>query len=187
MGWVAEADGGSRGNPGPAAYGSALLRDGVLVADRGETIGIATNNVAEYRGLIAALELYHEHAEGAVLEVRMDSKLVVEQMSGNWQIKDAALKKYLKEEILAAYLRDNTNASVLNADGSYRVTRYETAEDLVEAAPKPVKEGVTKEEAALLNIQKGDLQLCVKSTAFDANEQVLYARMVDVEETTLIT
>jgi broad specificity phosphatase PhoE/ribonuclease HI len=87
MGWTAEADGGSRGNPGPASYGAALLRDGVLVADRGETIGRATNNVAEYRGLIAALELAREHAGGAPVEVRMDSKLVVEQMAGRWKIK----------------------------------------------------------------------------------------------------
>ncbi|GAA3530473.1 bifunctional RNase H/acid phosphatase [Aeromicrobium flavum] len=87
MGWTAEADGGSRGNPGPASYGAALLRDGVLVADRGETIGRATNNVAEYRGLIAALELAREHAGGAPLEMRMDSKLVIEQMAGRWKIK----------------------------------------------------------------------------------------------------
>jgi len=92
MGWVAEADGGSRGNPGPAAYGSALLRDGLLVADRGETIGIATNNVAEYRGLISALELAREHAPGQPLEVRMDSKLVIEQMAGRWKIKHPDMK-----------------------------------------------------------------------------------------------
>ena len=86
---VAEADGGSRGNPGNAAYG-AVLKDratGEVIAERGERIGVATNNVAEYRGLIAALELYRDHAEGAELEVLMDSKLVVEQMSGRWKIK----------------------------------------------------------------------------------------------------
>jgi ribonuclease H / adenosylcobalamin/alpha-ribazole phosphatase len=91
---VAEADGGSRGNPGNAAYG-AVLKDvdtGAVIAERAERIGVATNNVAEYRGLIAALELYHEHAEGAVLEVRMDSKLVVEQMRGNWKIKHPSMK-----------------------------------------------------------------------------------------------
>ncbi|MBC9225553.1 bifunctional RNase H/acid phosphatase [Aeromicrobium sp. 636] len=92
MGWTAEADGGSRGNPGPASYGAALLRDGVLVADRGETIGRATNNVAEYRGLIAALELAREHAPGEPLEMRMDSKLVIEQMAGRWKIKHPDMK-----------------------------------------------------------------------------------------------
>ena len=86
---VIEADGGSRGNPGQAAYG-AVLKDahtGAVIAERAEAIGVATNNVAEYRGLIAGLELYNEHTPEADLEVRMDSKLVVEQMSGNWKIK----------------------------------------------------------------------------------------------------
>lgn len=86
---LVEADGGSRGNPGNAAYG-AVLKDaetGEVIAERGERIGVATNNVAEYRGLIAGLELYRAYADGAPLEVRMDSKLVVEQMSGRWKIK----------------------------------------------------------------------------------------------------
>ncbi len=86
---VIEADGGSRGNPGEAAYGAVLMDadTGDVIAERAERIGIATNNVAEYRGLIAGLELYNEHTPGADLEVRMDSKLVVEQMSGRWKIK----------------------------------------------------------------------------------------------------
>ena len=89
-----EADGGSRGNPGQAAYG-AVLMDAVtreVSAERAECIGVATNNVAEYRGLIAGLELYNEHASGAALEVRMDSRLVVEQMSGRWKIKHPDMK-----------------------------------------------------------------------------------------------
>jgi ribonuclease H / adenosylcobalamin/alpha-ribazole phosphatase len=91
---VIEADGGSRGNPGAAAYG-AVLKDattGAVIAEAAETIGVATNNVAEYRGLIAGLELYHDHAPDAELEVRMDSKLVVEQMSGRWKIKHPDMK-----------------------------------------------------------------------------------------------
>ena len=91
--WI-EADGGSRGNPGPSAYG-AVLKDaatGETIAERGETIGVATNNVAEYRGMIAGLELYREHTPDAALEVRMDSRLVVEQMSGNWKIKHPDMK-----------------------------------------------------------------------------------------------
>jgi probable phosphoglycerate mutase len=91
---VIEADGGSRGNPGPAAYG-AVLKDadtGEVIAEAAESIGVATNNVAEYRGLIAGLELYREHAPEADLEVRMDSKLVVEQMSGRWKIKHPDMK-----------------------------------------------------------------------------------------------
>jgi probable phosphoglycerate mutase len=91
---VVEADGGSRGNPGPAAYG-ALVRDadsGQVLATRGETIGTATNNVAEYRGLVAGLELAAAHAPDADVEVRMDSKLVVEQMAGRWKVKHPAMK-----------------------------------------------------------------------------------------------
>ncbi len=91
---VIEADGGSRGNPGDAAYG-AVLKDagtGETIAERAEPIGVATNNVAEYRGLIAGLELYNEHTPEADLEVRMDSKLVVEQMSGRWKIKHPDMK-----------------------------------------------------------------------------------------------
>jgi broad specificity phosphatase PhoE/ribonuclease HI len=86
---VLEADGGSRGNPGPAAYG-AVLKDadtGAVLAEDGTTIGVASNNVAEYSGLIAGLKLARELAPGADVEVRMDSKLVVEQMSGRWRIK----------------------------------------------------------------------------------------------------
>ncbi len=90
---IVEADGGSRGNPGPAGYG-ALVRDpitGQVLAERGETIGRATNNVAEYRGLIAGLEAVTAFQPSSV-EVRMDSKLVVEQMSGRWKIKHADLQ-----------------------------------------------------------------------------------------------
>lgn len=89
-----EADGGSRGNPGQAAYGAVLMdaTTGAVIAEHTECIGVATNNVAEYRGLIAGLELYNEHAPEADLEVRMDSKLVVEQMSGNWKIKHPDMK-----------------------------------------------------------------------------------------------
>lgn len=86
---IVEADGGSRGNPGPAAYG-AVLKDaatGAVIAEDGTTIGVATNNVAEYSGLIAGLELAAAYAPGATISVRMDSKLVIEQMSGRWQIK----------------------------------------------------------------------------------------------------
>jgi len=96
---VVEADGASRNNPGPSAYG-ALLRDpdtGEVIAERGEAIGVATNNVAEYRGLIAGLELAAQHAPGADIEVRMDSKLVVEQMSGTWKVKHPSMKPLAAE------------------------------------------------------------------------------------------
>lgn len=91
---LVEADGGSRGNPGPAAYG-AVLKDAVtgeVIAEDGTAIGVATNNVAEYSGLIAGLRLAAAHAPGARIEVRMDSKLVVEQMSGRWRVKHPDMK-----------------------------------------------------------------------------------------------
>jgi ribonuclease H / adenosylcobalamin/alpha-ribazole phosphatase len=89
---VVEADGGSRGNPGPAGYGAVVFADdGSLLAERAEGIGVATNNVAEYQGLIAGLGAARELGATTVT-VRMDSKLVVEQMSGRWQIKHESLK-----------------------------------------------------------------------------------------------
>jgi ribonuclease H / adenosylcobalamin/alpha-ribazole phosphatase len=91
---IVEADGGSRGNPGPAAYG-AVVRDAQtsrVLAAEGMPIGWATNNVAEYRGLIAGLEMARELDPAAGLEVRMDSKLVIEQMAGRWKIKHADMK-----------------------------------------------------------------------------------------------
>ena len=91
---IVEADGGSRGNPGPAAYG-AVVRDAQtsrVLAAEGMPIGRATNNVAEYRGLIAGLEMARELDPAAGLEVRMDSKLVIEQMAGRWKIKHADMK-----------------------------------------------------------------------------------------------
>lgn len=85
---LVEADGGSRGNPGPAGYGAVVLdaRHDAVLAERKEAIGRATNNVAEYRGLIAGLEAAAELGATEVA-VSMDSKLVVEQMSGRWKVK----------------------------------------------------------------------------------------------------
>jgi len=96
---VVEADGGSRGNPGPAAYG-AVLKDadtGEVIAEDGTTIGVASNNVAEYSGLVAGLRMAAELTPDADLEVRMDSKLVVEQMSGRWKIKHPDMRALAME------------------------------------------------------------------------------------------
>ncbi|MFC3688043.1 bifunctional RNase H/acid phosphatase [Aquipuribacter hungaricus] len=89
---VVEADGGSRGNPGPSGFG-ALVREagGGLLAEAGERCGLTTNNVAEYSGLLAGLRMAAAVDPSARVEVRMDSKLVVEQMSGRWKIKDRRL------------------------------------------------------------------------------------------------
>jgi broad specificity phosphatase PhoE/ribonuclease HI len=101
---VLEADGGSRGNPGPSAYG-AVLKDaqtGEVIAEEGTAIGVATNNVAEYSGLIAGLRMAAELVPDAALEVRMDSKLVVEQMSGRWKIKHPDMVPLAAEASLLA-------------------------------------------------------------------------------------
>jgi ribonuclease H / adenosylcobalamin/alpha-ribazole phosphatase len=165
---IVEADGGSRGNPGPSAYG-AVLKDaetGEVIAQRSETIGVATNNVAEYRGLIAGLELAAEHAPEAEIEVRMDSKLVVEQMAGNWKIKHPSMKPLASEanglaptgttytwvpraenahadrlanEALDAERRGGSEAAVVSSSG---VTRTDTS--AASATPRP--EGESSEE-----------------------------------------
>jgi len=95
---IVEADGGSRGNPGPAGFGAVVLDavTGEVLAERAAGIGRATNNVAEYGGLIAGLTAALE-LDPAELEVRMDSKLVVEQMSGRWQVKHPAMKPLAAE------------------------------------------------------------------------------------------
>ncbi|MFF5338915.1 bifunctional RNase H/acid phosphatase [Streptomyces sp. NPDC013181] len=103
--FVVEADGGSRGNPGPAGYGAVVIDPdtGGTLAEAAEYIGFATNNVAEYRGLLAGLRAVRSllpdgaGAADVAVHVRMDSKLVVEQMSGRWKIKHPDLKPLAAE------------------------------------------------------------------------------------------
>jgi ribonuclease H / adenosylcobalamin/alpha-ribazole phosphatase len=95
---VVEADGGARGNPGPAGWG-AVVREaatGEVLLERSEAIGRATNNVAEYRGLIAGLQAAADLRASSV-EVKMDSKLVIEQMTGRWKIKHPGLRPLAAE------------------------------------------------------------------------------------------
>lgn len=96
---VIEADGGSRGNPGLAGYGAVVrdARTGEVLAEVSEPIGRATNNVAEYTGLLAGLRAAADLAPGAETEVRMDSRLVVEQMSGRWKIKHPDLRSLAEQ------------------------------------------------------------------------------------------
>ncbi|MCU0300532.1 MAG: bifunctional RNase H/acid phosphatase [Candidatus Nanopelagicales bacterium] len=92
---VVEADGGSRGNPGPAAYG-AVVRDGdtgEVLVELADFLGTQTNNVAEYEGVIAGLAAAREIDAHARVEARLDSRLVVEQLSGGWSIKNATLRQ----------------------------------------------------------------------------------------------
>ncbi|WP_020116018.1 bifunctional RNase H/acid phosphatase [Streptomyces canus] len=92
--FIVEADGGSRGNPGPAGYGCVVLDavTGETLVEAYEYLGVVTNNVAEYRGLLAGLRAAHDLDPTARVHVRMDSKLVVEQMSGRWKIKHPDMK-----------------------------------------------------------------------------------------------
>ncbi len=86
---IVEADGGSRGNPGIAAGGSVVIDEatGEVLAELGVYVGVATNNVAEYSGMIAGVTRALAIDPNAELRIRLDSKLVVEQMSGRWKIK----------------------------------------------------------------------------------------------------
>ena len=92
---IVYADGGSRGNPGVAGYGAVVIdaATGDLLAERAEPLGIASNNVAEYRGLIAGLMAAAQIDPRARIEARLDSKLVVEQMSGTWKIKHEDMRR----------------------------------------------------------------------------------------------
>ncbi len=92
---VVETDGGSRGNPGHAGYG-ALVRDpdsGRILAETAEYLGVVSNNVAEYSGLVAGLQLALAQDPDARIHVKMDSKLAVEQMTGRWKIKHEDMRK----------------------------------------------------------------------------------------------
>jgi len=96
---VVEADGGSRGNPGQAAGGAVVIdpSTGEVLAEIGVYVGIASNNVAEYRGMIAGIRRALQIDPAAVVHVRMDSKLVVEQMSGRWKIKHPDMQQLARE------------------------------------------------------------------------------------------
>jgi ribonuclease HI len=99
---VAYIDGGARGNPGPAGFGVRIEQvDGTLVEEFSESIGHATNNVAEYRGLLAALDWAKAH-DCRELHVRSDSLLLVQQMLGNYKVKNAGLQPlHAKARLLA--------------------------------------------------------------------------------------
>ena len=106
-------DGGSRGNPGPAAYGYVLeAEDGTVLDARGEAIGTATNNVAEYSGLIAGLESALERGVEEV-EVVSDSELLVKQMRGEYKVKNETLRVLVDDaDALADKLKRVTYTAV---------------------------------------------------------------------------
>ena len=95
---LVHADGASRGNPGAAAGGAVVIADdGQIVAQLGVLCGVASNNVAEYRGMIEALRLLRRWDTDQPVVVRMDSKLVVEQMSGRWKVKHPDMRDLVRE------------------------------------------------------------------------------------------
>ncbi len=121
-------DGGARGNPGPAAYGFVIeAEDGTVLAAQGEAIGVATNNVAEYRALVAGLARAVELGVDE-LEVVSDSELLVKQMRGEYRVKNAALRELSLEAAgLARRIGDVTYTAV-------RRERNELADRLVNEA-----------------------------------------------------
>jgi ribonuclease H / adenosylcobalamin/alpha-ribazole phosphatase len=174
---IIEADGGSRGNPGPAGYG-AVVRDadtGELLAEVSAGLGTATNNVAEYSGLIAGLRAaVREGAQSA--EVRMDSKLVVEQMSGRWQIKQPHLRPLASEaaglarqlgEVRYTWIprADNTHADRLAneaMDAQAGITRNNarpgTTQRAAQNAPPSHWTGATGSPTRLLLLRHGQTE-----------------------------
>jgi probable phosphoglycerate mutase len=97
--FIVEADGGSRGNPGRAGSGSLVIdaATGEILAEIGTWVGIATNNVAEYRGMVEGIRRAVRIDPTADIHVRMDSQLVVEQMSGRWKIKHPDMRALAEE------------------------------------------------------------------------------------------
>jgi ribonuclease H / adenosylcobalamin/alpha-ribazole phosphatase len=159
---VVEADGGSRGNPGPAAYG-AVVREaatGEVLAELADHLGVATNNVAEYTGLLEGLRAAMDIDPDAEIEARLDSKLVVEQMSGRWAIKNDTLRRIAlqarevvprdritftwvpreRNKAADALANESMDAVERGRPGAIRRTRSDAFEVVTQAAPVP--EGV---------------------------------------------
>ena len=100
-------DGGARGNPGPAGYGVHIVDAlGNVLSEQHGSLGTATNNIAEYRGLIAALQWAVEHSVSPFV-VKGDSQLIIEQMRGNYKVKNEGLKPlYLEARMLVMQIGD---------------------------------------------------------------------------------
>ena len=129
---MVNVDGGSRGNPGPAAV-AAVVTDpsGNELADRAETIGEATNNVAEYRAVLLGVQLARELGADEV-ELVADSMLIVEQVRGNWKVKQAHLRP-LREQVVRA-LEDFTSWSIRHVKRGENERADELLNDALDAA-----------------------------------------------------
>ena len=160
--YVVEADGGSRGNPGPAAYGTVVKDSaGGVLREIAEYLGTASNNVAEYRGLIAGLEVVRELDPDATVEARLDSKLVVEQMSGRWKIKHPDMRE------LALRARDVLPPSQVSYVWVPR-ERNKHADRLANEALDAAARGESwsrGESTAELRAQEADAQLALDDSA----------------------
>ncbi|MCE7000353.1 bifunctional RNase H/acid phosphatase [Saccharothrix sp. S26] len=154
---VVEADGGSRGNPGPAGYGAVVLdASGEVLAERSAGIGVATNNVAEYQGLIAGLRAAAELG-ASVVDVRMDSKLVVEQMSGRWKVKHPSMQPLVAQAREVARSFDRVAYEWIPRERNQRADRLANlAMDEQAAGPKPNR---TPEPVASARPEQGVLDL----------------------------
>ncbi|ODQ95192.1 bifunctional RNase H/acid phosphatase [Mycolicibacterium holsaticum] len=138
---LVEADGGSRGNPGPAGYGAVVWSQdrATMLAESKEAIGQATNNVAEYRGLIAGLEMAAELGASEVA-VYMDSKLVVEQMSDRWRVKHPDLAPlHQQAKALATRFDRITYEWIPRAKNSYADRLANEAMDAAAEIENPTK------------------------------------------------
>jgi len=148
---IVEADGGSRGNPGPAGYGAVVLdADGERVlAERKGGLGVTTNNVAEYTGLIEGLRAAAELGATRV-DVRMDSKLVVEQMCGRWKIKHPSLQPLaLQARDIAARFDEVTYQWVPRAQNARADRLANQAMDSQSAAPQQPEEPAEPEQTMI--------------------------------------
>ncbi|MEV4057860.1 bifunctional RNase H/acid phosphatase [Amycolatopsis sp. NPDC049688] len=152
---VVEADGGSRGNPGPAGYGAVVKdSDGEVLAERKESLGVVTNNVAEYRGLIAGLTAAAELGASTV-DVRMDSKLVVEQMSGRWKIKHPDMQPLAEQaKGLAAGFSRVKYEWIPRAENSHADRLANEAMDAATGKPAAGRPGTAGKAAAAATLPK---------------------------------
>lgn len=148
---TAYTDGGARGNPGPAGYGVHILdADGNTLAELVGPLGHATNNVAEYSGLIAALQWAVDHGRDRV-RVRMDSELVIKQMRGEYKVKHATMQVlHADAKRLIAKLERVTLEHVRREQNKVADGLSNQAMDIVEGKPSPTPPTAPAPEAATL-------------------------------------
>lgn len=170
-GAVAYIDGGARGNPGPAGFGVRVEHpDGSLIEEFSESIGTATNNVAEYRGLLAALEWAKAHGHRS-LHVRSDSLLLVEQMLGNYKVKNEGLRPLHAKARLLAHEIGKVSFEHVRRESNAHADRLANAAmdgasgkaDSTMATPKPAQPA-TRDNGSSFN----DVAAAIRETIDDA-------------------